>query len=104
MNNFPLLAIVVMLSFATYSSAQHVVLVNGQASEVLLDGTVITSVINSDLAGHMNEFEQAPTSLFSKKPLRIETPGIVLNKRTIAAQEIAALDPTQTSTVYTIVE
>lgn len=102
----PIMAIIVILSFATHSSAQNIVLVNGQASEVTLDGTVITSVISSNVEGHMLGYQEPISDIFKSSNLKIQSPGIVLNKKpALANHEIAAIEPTeQSSTVYRIVE
>jgi len=102
----PIVAIVAMLSFATHSYSQNIVLVNGQASEVTLNGTVITSVISSDVSKHMTGYKEPISDSFKKTKIKIEAPAIVLNKKpAYASRIVSAIDPSKlNSTEYQIVE
>lgn len=53
------------------SFSQSIILVNGQPTEVVLEGTQITDIIKPADQGHMNGYTTAPLENFSKAKVRL---------------------------------
>jgi len=72
-----LLALIVFSTLATqHSSAQSVILINGQVTEVVLSGDDIESIVNEKMDNYLDTSEQESQVAFKYAKLRSPQPKI----------------------------
>ena len=74
MKNFISMATVAILVFSTnYGFSQNIVLVNGQATEVVLDGNDIKEIVKQKITNYMKEYGQEVDEEFMKAKLMFDS-------------------------------
>jgi len=89
MNNLSKLVVLACLSMTSQLSfAQNIVLINGQASEVVLSGEDLKNIVNNRIDDYLDGFDQEPQSSFQRVPVRVETSESLATKSTPTEEEI----------------
>ncbi len=88
MKKFPRLGIACLLVavFLTQDSvtAQQVILINGEPTEVILNGEDIKSIVTTQLKNYMQEYGQETDDEFVKSLIKIPTPEAIEKPKPLA--------------------
>lgn len=60
------MAFLILIAVSTYSQAQTVVLINGQPSQVVLDGKEIKNIVQAQISTYMAQYGQESDEAFSQ--------------------------------------
>ena len=85
---------------AVDAHTQNIVLVNGQATEVILDGDDIKSIVRNKIVNYMHDYGQTVDDEFRKTNLQFEE-ALVSNKIDTAPAETAEMRPNHFAVVLT---